>query len=610
MNKPLSSKQLNKPVSELALHKPRSQYLNLEARILFDAAGAVAADSQIDDASRMAEAQRIASEQAKLSNDDRSHAAFDATVASTASVGLTVVIIDARVTDYQSLLQGLDPNAIVRVIQSNEDGVKVIGQVLGNAGNVSSLQIVSHGQSGLLSLGNRILDNNSFANGDVTSELAGWKTSLTSNADILLLGCDVAQGVKGQDFVQKLADITQADVSASVDDTGAASLGGNWALEFTVGNVETHLVFETAAVTAYEHLLPAGPTTTLTVDPKPLIGSVNNSGSVTLENTGSVGYGPYIAVAFDSTGKDPSNTAPTPIEGVSYVAGSGRYLGAALPAEYILTFAGGTASSPSVTNSTGTPIVFNAADFPGMTDGDQLVIFKLPLGSFVTGQPDATVSFKYNVGANADSANTPAQGGGGADTQLNIVSRGLFTLGDTPTGGTGAILQGAGTVATASPSWFTTSYENTSREREQVPGANDKQLFQALLDIAPGQTVLSNADERFISRLSIPPNISFDLTDVALRNGSGAADPIVAGTTYAVVDKVTGVAAIQNPTTKIWTSQNPANGVEIRATAPLGSYTGNLTLNVGYYIPRSVISVTTGADVPQTFDALHTRKVC
>jgi large repetitive protein len=609
MNKPLSLKQLNKPVSELATHKPRSQYLNLEARILFDAAGAVAADSQLDDSSRVAEAQRIAAEQAKLATDDRSQAAFDASVTNTANVGSTVVIVDARVTDYQKLLQGIDSSAIVRIVQNNEDGVKVIGEVLGNAGKVSSLQIVSHGQSGLLSLGNRILDNNSFANAEITSELAGWKASLTVDADILLLGCDVAQGAKGQDFVQKLADITQADISASVDDTGAATQGGNWALEFTVGNVESRLAFNTAAVTAYEHLLPAGPTTTITIDPKPLIGSVNNSGSVTLANTGTVGYGPYIAVAFDSTGKDPSNTAPTPIEGVSYVAGSGRYLGAALPAEFILTFAGGTASSPSVTNSSGTPIIFNTSDFPGMTDGDQLVIFKLPLGSFVTGQPDATVSFKYNVGANADSANTLAQGGGGAATALNIVSRGLFTLGDTPTGGTGAILQGAGTVATASPSWFTTSYENTSREREQVPGANDKQLFQALLDIAPGQTVLSNATERFISRLSIPPNISFDLSDIALRNGSGIADPIVAGTTYAVVDKVTGAAAVQDPITKIWTSPTPANGVEIRATAPLGSYTGNLTLNVGYYIPRSVISVATGADVPQTFDALHTGRV-
>jgi large repetitive protein len=590
------------------MNKPRTQYLNLEARILFDAAGAATLDTQLDDTSRIAEAQKIASEQGKIASDDRSQAAFDAIVSSTASIGQTVVIVDARVGDYQKLLQGIDVNAIVRIIQSNEDGIKVVGQVLGSSGNVASLQIISHGQRGLLSLGNRILDNNSFANAEVTAELAGWKTSLTADADILLLGCDVAQGTKGQDFVQKLADITQADVSASTDDTGAASLGGNWQLEFTVGNVESRLAFSSAAVTSYEHLLPAGPTSTITVDPKPLIGSVDNKGSVTLQNTGTVGYAPYIAVAFDSTGKDISNTTPTPIEGVSYVAGSARYLGAALPAEFILTFSGGVASSPSVATAGGVPIVFNASDFSGMTDGDQLVIFKLPLGSFVTGQPDATVDFKYNVGTNADSANAAAEGGSGATTQLNIVSRALFTLGDSPTGAGGAIVQGAGTVATAAPSWFTTSYENTSREYEQVPGANDKQLFQAKLDIAPGQTVLSNSDERFISRLSIPPNISFDLTDIALRNGSGATDPIVAGTVYAVVDKVTGVAAVQDPATKIWTS--PAgNGVEIRATAPLGSYIGNLTLNVGYYIPRTIISVTTGADVPQTFDAKHTGRV-
>jgi large repetitive protein len=603
MNKPLSLKQLSKPAAILASHKPRSQYLNLEARILFDAAGATAADAQLDDASRLAEAQKIASEQAKVATDDRSFAAFDASVTSVANVGQTVVIIDARVADYQNLLQGLDASAIVRVIQANEDGVKVISQVLGSTGNVSNLQIVSHGQSGLLSLGKSLLDNNSFANANTVAELRGWQTSLTANADILLLGCDVAQGTKGQDFVQKLADITQADISASTDDTGTASLGGNWKLEFTVGDVDSRIVFSTAAVTAYEHLLPAGATTTLTVDAKPLIGSVNNNGSVTFINNGTtVGYAPYVTLAFDSTGKDTNNTTPTPSEGVSYVAGSAKFLGAALPEEHILTFVGGKASSPLVTDANEIPIEFLMSAYDGMENGDQLVILKLPLGSFVSGQPDATINFKYNVGANADSANTVDEGGAASSAQLNIVSSGFFSLGDSPTG-TGVIKQGVSTVAKTNPSWFTTSYENSSREREQVPGANDKQLFQALLDIAPGQTVVSNATQRFVSLLSVPPNITFDITDIKLRNNSSGAGPDISGTTYAVVDKDTGAAAAQDPDTHIWTSPN---GVVIRATAPVGTYTGNLTLDLNYYVPRNIISPTTGTDIPQPFDAKHT----
>jgi large repetitive protein len=605
MNKPLFKKQLSKPASVLASHKPRSQYLNLEARILFDAAGAVAADIQFDEAARLAEAQKIASELAKPAVEDRGFAAFDANLAGTTTAGNTVVVIDARVSNYQSLLQSIDPSAVIRVIRANEDGVKVIGEILGNTGSVSSLQILSHGQSGLLALGNRLLDNNSFANADAVAELRGWQSGLAANADILLLGCDVAQGTKGQDFVQKLADLTQADVSASTDDTGSAKLGGNWKLEFTVGNVESRLSFSSSAVTAYEHLLPAGPTTTLTVDPKPLIGSTNNNGSVTFANTGDVGYAPYITLAFDATGKDPSNTTPTPTEGVSYVAGSAMYLGTALPEEYILTFVGGQASSPSVTTAAGVPIVFNLADYAGMTNGDQLVILKLPLGSFVNGQPDATVDFKYKVGANTDSANKVTEAGAGAAAELNIVSAGFFSLGDSPTGAGGATKQGAGTVATTTPSWFTTAYINSSRENEQVPGANDIQLFQADLVIAPGQTVVSGATPAtsLISRLSVPPNISFDITDIKLRNNASGTGPDISGTTYAVVDKVTGLAAIQDPLTRIWSSPN---GVEIRATAPAGTYTGTLSLDVNYYIPRNVISTTTGADVPQTFDAKHT----
>ncbi len=609
MNKPLSLKHLSKPATITTSRnstKPRTQYLNLEARILFDAAGVAAAEMQFDDASRLPEAQKAALALSKQTEEvltGQVRIAAEGISLGTPAAGQTVVIIDSRVTDYQSLLQGINANVVVRVIQANEDGIKVIGQVLGSTGNVSSLQIISHGQSGLLSLGSSILDNDSFSNKNVVSELSGWQISLSNHADILLLGCDVAQGAKGQDFVQKLADVTRADISASVDDTGAAKLGGNWQLEYTLGDVESRLALSEATLLAYAHLLPATPSTVLTVDAAPLIGSTNNNGSVTFSNTGTVGYAPYVTLAFDATGKDPSNTTPTPIEGVSYVAGSATYLGAAVPLEVILTFAGGTASSPQVTDAAGTPIVFNLSDYAGMTNGDQLVILKFPLGSFVNGQPDAKIDFKYNVGANADSANALTEGGQAIAAQLNIVSSGFFQYGSTPTGAGGPVKQVTNTVATASPSWFTSEYRNTSRENEQVPGANDKQLFQALLNIAPGQTVISSAAQSFMSVLSIPPNITFEIADIKLRSGTSTTGADIAGTTYAVVDKVTGNPATQDPTTRIWSSPN---GVEIRATAPIGSYTNNLTLNVEYYVPRDIISPTTGADVLQSFDARNT----
>ncbi len=620
--------------AKAATMRPRKQYAALEARILFDAAGAAAADHQFDDpAAQQREAQRIASEEAKAATLVMDSGRENAAPTLPAVRGNTVVVIDSRVTDYQSLLVGIDPSATVRIIGRDENGLQVISQLLGETGNVSSLQIVSHGNSGAVYLGNSTLDGAALDNSATAAQLQGWQSGMTANADILILGCDVAQGDKGQSFVQKLADLTGADISASVDDTGAASKGGNWAMEFSVGVIDSVLVFKPQALTAYGDLLAAGPpTTTLTVDANPLIGSINNSGSVTFTNTGPIGYAPYITLGFDATGKDPSNTLPTPTEGVSFISGSATYLGVTLPPaqETILVFSGtagpggtATASTPGIKDNTGANIVFFASDY-GLQAGDQLVILKLPLGSFATGQPNATVDFKYNVGADADSANTTGQGGGGLGAPgkgLAIVSRGFFQLGDTPTGTNAPDFQTGNTAKNVDPTWFTTEYRNSSREREQVPGANDKQRFQALLNIAPNQTVLSSDSAPFVSKLIIPSGLVFETTDITLRASDATSGAGVPNTVYAVkvVDALgnpTAIAAVQDPVTRIWTvgPGAPAGAkLEISATTTGGAadvpHTGNLTLNLEYFIPKNVVSNANGGDINASFDAKHTGRV-
>ena len=45
-------------------------------------------------------------------------------------------------------------------------------------------------------------------------------------------------GEEGQTLADTLAELTGADVAASTDPTGQASLGGDWELEHQVGTVE------------------------------------------------------------------------------------------------------------------------------------------------------------------------------------------------------------------------------------------------------------------------------------------------------------------------------------------------------------------------------------
>jgi hypothetical protein len=64
------------------------------------------------------------------------------------------------------------------------------------------------------------------------SQLQAWGMSLSDSGDILIYGCDVAAGPKGQAFIDTVARLTGADVAASMDKTGDLSRSGDWDLEY------------------------------------------------------------------------------------------------------------------------------------------------------------------------------------------------------------------------------------------------------------------------------------------------------------------------------------------------------------------------------------------
>ncbi len=66
-----------------------------------------------------------------------------------------------------------------------------------------------------------------------SAALATIGNAPTTTGDILLYGCDVAQGDSGNEFITQLAAASGADVAASADLTGSAALGGDWMLEPT-----------------------------------------------------------------------------------------------------------------------------------------------------------------------------------------------------------------------------------------------------------------------------------------------------------------------------------------------------------------------------------------
>lgn len=174
---------------------------------------------------------------------------------SPSSIPTNLVFIDPAVEDFGSLLKGLKSNSEAVILDASQDGVSQISNFLANyQGIVDSVQILSHGAAGLLQLGSSRL---SLDNLDQYQDALGkWFSPKAGNKpDLLLYGCDVAAGDLGQKFINKLSQVTGADVAASMDLTGSVAKGGNWILEKATGVIEAGQAFTQKVRDAYQDVL-------------------------------------------------------------------------------------------------------------------------------------------------------------------------------------------------------------------------------------------------------------------------------------------------------------------------------------------------------------------
>ncbi|KAB8041692.1 Ig-like domain-containing protein, partial [Janthinobacterium aquaticum] len=244
--------------------RPSSSLLALETRIVFD--GAVhAALAEPHDAGAgimhkavAAAAAEVVRAPAPLHAPERTatpdRLASEAAV--TAAAPTTIVFIDASVQNSQSLLAGLKPGVEVIMLDRNSDGVQQIADALKGRHGLDSIQILSEGNNGRILLGSATLADSNIDT--YRAALAGWGGALRAGGDILLFGCNVANTATGDHFVNRLAELTGADVAASTDATGAAALGGNWTLEKHTGNIEAEKALGERAMADYDGLLITG----------------------------------------------------------------------------------------------------------------------------------------------------------------------------------------------------------------------------------------------------------------------------------------------------------------------------------------------------------------
>ncbi|MEM6599586.1 MAG: DUF4347 domain-containing protein, partial [Cyanobacteria bacterium P01_C01_bin.69] len=158
----------------------------------------------------------------------------------------SIAFVDAGLVAINELISGLGNTQVV-LIEAGEDGIAKMTSTLANASDLAAVHVFSHGGDGLLQLGNTLLSNENVA--EYGKRLQQWSSALTTEADLMIYGCNLAAGADGLSLMGQLGELTGADVAASDDVTGA---GGDWILESSTGKIESNIVVSEAVQASYK----------------------------------------------------------------------------------------------------------------------------------------------------------------------------------------------------------------------------------------------------------------------------------------------------------------------------------------------------------------------
>ena len=141
----------------------------------------------------------------------------------------------------------------IYLLDPNDNQIEEITETLAGYTDLDAIDIISHGAAGEIQLGNQRVNNETLS--DYADLIAQWGDALAENGDILLHGCEVADSTE---FLDTFAELTDADVAASDDDTGNAEFGGDFELEVSTGSIEAVALLAADTAAAFEGVLAAG----------------------------------------------------------------------------------------------------------------------------------------------------------------------------------------------------------------------------------------------------------------------------------------------------------------------------------------------------------------
>ncbi|MDB9529489.1 DUF4347 domain-containing protein, partial [Oscillatoria sp. CS-180] len=170
------------------------------------------------------------------------------------------LFIDAAVESPQHLLSGLQPDVQAHILKVDEDGIQQITEII-QASSLTphpsplTLHIVSHGTPGCLYLGNAQLSLETLDR--YSWELQTWFPQAPAHnpqPKLSFYACNLAAGDAGEEFITKLQHLTGAEIHASTQKVGHATLGGSWELD-TVDSKQNRSIFSSRVQEQWVHTL-------------------------------------------------------------------------------------------------------------------------------------------------------------------------------------------------------------------------------------------------------------------------------------------------------------------------------------------------------------------
>jgi len=147
-----------------------------------------------------------------------------------------VVIIDKSLENFQDLVAASDKKSTVILVENNSTGFSDLERKLKSLKDVERLHILTHGTSG-----NFVLGRNQLNEANLDKFKGFWQvlrnTLASEKSELLIYSCQLASGEHGKSFVNRLNKFLGISVAGSEDNTGSEKRGGNWKLEYEVGNI-------------------------------------------------------------------------------------------------------------------------------------------------------------------------------------------------------------------------------------------------------------------------------------------------------------------------------------------------------------------------------------